>query len=291
MALNQVYNGSSIEQVLQLLEEYKSEAKVIAGGTDIIIALRNSKISPKILIDIAKIEELRKIQAIDNKIVIGAAVTYTQIVESDLFRESLYGLYKACKMVGSPQIRNKGTIGGNIANASPAADSIPPLIALGAILKIASIKGTREVLLEDYFSDRTIHGIKEDELLISVEFENPKDDQILSFGKLGLRKALAISRITVSTLIGLDHEFNIENIRVASGSIGKYPMREPDVERALLGQKFNSDIIEMAVKSLQDSMDTRLKGRSTLPYKRRAVVSILEEALEDSKMFYSEVKI
>lgn len=291
MTLNQVYNGNSIEQVLELLQEFKSEAKVIAGGTDIIIALRNSKISPKVLIDIAKIEELRKIQTIDNKILIGAAVTYTQIVENELFKENLYGLYKACKMVGSPQIRNKGTIGGNIANASPAADSIPPLIALGAILKIANIKGIREVLLEDYFSDKNVYGIKDDELLISVEFEKPKDNQILSFGKLGLRKALAISRITVSTFIGLDHEFNIENIRIASGSIGKYPMREPDVEKALLGQKFNHDIIDLAVKSLQDSMDTRLKGRSTLPYKRRAVVSILEEALEDSKMFYTEVKI
>lgn len=291
MTLNKVYNGNSIEQVLELLQEFKSEAKVIAGGTDIIIALRNSKISPKVLIDIAKIEELRKIQTIDNKILIGAAVTYTQIVENELFKENLYGLYKACKMVGSPQIRNKGTIGGNIANASPAADSIPPLIALGAILKIANIKGIREVLLEDYFSDKNVYGIKDDELLISVEFEKPKDNQILSFGKLGLRKALAISRITVSTFIGLDHEFNIENIRIASGSIGKYPMREPDVEKALLGQKFNHDIIDLAVKSLQDSMDTRLKGRSTLPYKRRAVVSILEEALEDSKMFYTEVKI
>lgn len=291
MTLNQVYNGNSIEQVLELLQEFKSEAKVIAGGTDIIIALRNSKISPKVLIDIAKIEELRKIQTIDNKILIGAAVTYTQIVENELFKENLYGLYKACKMVGSPQIRNKGTIGGNIANASPAADSIPPLIALGAILKIANIKGIREVLLEDYFSDKNVYGIKDDELLISVEFEKPKDNQILSFGKLGLRKALAISRITVSTFIGLDHEFNIENIRIASGSIGKYPMREPDVEKALLGQKFNHDIIDLAVKSLQDSMDTRLKGRSTLPYKRRAVVSILEEALEDCKMFYTEVKI
>lgn len=291
MTLNKVYNGNSIEQVLELLQEFKSEAKVIAGGTDIIIALRNSKISPKVLIDIAKIEELRKIQTIDNKILIGAAVTYTQIVENELFKENLYGLYKACKMVGSPQIRNKGTIGGNIANASPAADSIPPLIALGAILKIANIKGIREVLLEDYFSDKNVYGIKDDELLISVEFEKPKDNQILSFGKLGLRKALAISRITVSTFIGLDHEFNIENIRIASGSIGKYPMREPDVEKALLGQKFNHDIIDLAVKSLQDSMDTRLKGRSTLPYKRRAVVSILEEALEDCKMFYTEVKI
>lgn len=282
MALDQVINGCSVEEVIELLAKYNKEAKLIAGGTDIIIALKNSKITPKVLIDISKIEDLRTIQIINNKIVIGAAVTYTQIIENDLFKKNLYGFYKSCRLVGSPQIRNKGTIGGNIANASPAADSIPPLIALGATIKIGSSRGVREVLLEEYFSDRKNLGIKDDELLISIEFEKPLENQILSFGKLGLRKALAISRITVSTLIGIDDKLNISSIRVASGSIGKYPMREVSVEKALLGLSFNSSVIELAVKSLQDSMDERLAGRSTLPYKRRAVVSILEEALNDS---------
>ena len=282
MALDQVINGSTVEEVIELLAKYNTEAKLIAGGTDIIIALKNSKISPKVLIDISKIEDLRTIKIIDNKIVIGSAVTYTQIIENDLFKGNLYGFYKSCRLVGSPQIRNKGTIGGNIANASPAADSIPPLIALGATIKIGSSRGVRELLLEEYFSDSKNLGIKDDELLISTQFEKPLENQILSFGKLGLRKALAISRITVSTLIGTDDELNISSVRVASGSIGKYPMREVDVENALLGLAFNPEIMEIAVKSLQESMDKRLAGRSTLPYKRRAVVSILEEALNDS---------
>jgi len=289
MTLNKVFNGSSIDEVIQLLDKYNKDAKVIAGGTDIIIALKNSKISPKVLIDIGKIKDLKKIENIDNKIIIGSAVTFTQIIENEIFNDNLYGLYKSCRMVGSPQIRNKGTIGGNIANASPAADSIPPLIALGAKLKIMSKRGIREVLIEDYFSDRSTLGIKEDELLISIEFEKPEENQILSFAKLGLRKALAISRITASTLIGVDEEFKINYIKVASGSIGKYPMREYDVEIELLGKKFNSDIIDIATNSIQNSMDRRLAGRSTLPYKRRAIVSVLEEALKDCMSYYSGV--
>lgn len=288
MALDQVINGISVEEVIELLAKYNKEAKLIAGGTDIIIALKNSKITPKVLIDISKIEDLRTIQIINNKIVIGAAVTYTQIIENDLFKKNIYGFYKSCRLVGSPQIRNKGTIGGNIANASPAADSIPPLIALGATLKIASSRGVRKVLLADYFSDRDTFGVKSDELLISVEFDKPKNNQILSFAKLGLRKALAISRITISILIGIDENLNIESVRVASGSIGKYPMREVEVEKAILGQPFDSDIIKVAINSLQASMDERLTGRSTLTYKRRAVVSIIEEALNDILNF--EVK-
>lgn len=192
-------------------------------------------------------------------------------------------------MVGSPQIRNKGTIGGNVANASPAADSIPPLIALGSELKIASTRGERSVNVEDYFSNNDVYGLKENELLIGIEFDKIKENEILSFSKLGLRKALAISRITLSMLIGLDNEQRIENIRVASGSIGKYPMREIDVEKALLGRKINDDTSKLAIMALHKSMDQRLKGRSTYPYKRRAVISLMEEVIKDSKCYFKEV--
>ncbi len=289
MTLHWAYNVSSIEQVLALLEKHKGKAKIIAGGTDIIIHLREEKISPEILIDISKIEKLKKIECEGNRIKIGSAVTYTQIVEDKLFRDNLYGLYKSCKMVGSPQIRNKGTIGGNVANASPAADSIPPLIALGSELKIASTRGERSVNVEDYFSNNAVYGLKENELLIGIEFDKIKENEILSFSKLGLRKALAISRITLSMLIGLDNEQRIENIRVASGSIGKYPMREIDVEKALLGRKINDDTSKLAIMALHKSMDQRLKGRSTYPYKRRAVISLMEEVIEDSKCYFKEV--
>ena len=289
MTLHWAYNGSSIEQVLELLEKHKGKAKIIAGGTDIIIHLREEKISPEILIDISKIEKLKKIECEENRIKIGSAVTYTQIVEDKLFRDNLYGLYKSCKMVGSPQIRNKGTIGGNVANASPAADSIPPLIALGSELKIASTRGERSVNVEDYFSNNAVYGLKENELLIGIEFDKIKENEILSFSKLGLRKALAISRITLSMLIGLDNEQRIENIRVASGSIGKYPMREIDVEKALLGRKINDDTSKLAIMALHKSMDQRLKGRSTYPYKRRAVISLMEEVIKDSKCYFKEV--
>ena len=291
MTLNQVFNCSTTVQALELLEKYNKDAKIIAGGTDIIIALRNKKISPKVLIDIAKLEDLKKIYTKDNKIVIGAAATYTQILENELFKDNLYGLYKACRLVGSPQIRNKGTIGGNIANASPAADSIPPLIALGAKVNMMSTRGVRKVALEDYFSDIDTHGVKEDELILNIEFERPKDNEILSFSKLGLRKALAISRITLSTLIETDDTKKICKIKATSGSIGKYPMRELDLEKALLGKSLDLDIIEVGINALQSSMDQRLQGRSTLAYKRRAVESILEEALKESISYCLEVRI
>ncbi len=290
MTLNQVYNGDSIENVLELLKEYGSDSKLIAGGTDLIVAMKEGRLAPKVLIDISKIEELKGISLINDEYEIGAATTYTQVIESELFNKNIYGLIKACKMVASPQIRNKGTLGGNIANAAPAADSIPPLIALGAMLKIGSTKGYREVSVDDFFKNYKEYGLKDDELLISIRFKKPKDNQILSFSKLGLRKALAISRATISILMEIK-DGKVNDIKVASGSIGLYPMRELEVENSLIGKMIDDKILEFAVNSLQQSMDIRLEGRSTLPYKRRAVVSLLEEALSEINMHYSEVRI
>ena len=158
-------------------------------------------------------------------------------------------------MVGSPQIRNKGTIGGNIANGSPAADSVTPLIALGGIVTLKSIEGTREVLLEDYY----YNPIKEKELLINIRFKRPKDNQILTFAKLGLRKALAISRLTLSSFIEFDDNNTISFIRVASGALAKFPMREKELEDYLLGKILEKETIEGAIEALRNSMTKDLK--------------------------------
>ncbi len=278
MTLEKVYNCKSIEEATGLLGKYKGDAKLIAGGTDIIIALRSEKISPKVLIDIAKVKELKKIEDDGEYITLGAGVTFTEIVENPLFQGNLHGLYKACRMVGSPQIRNKGTIGGNIANGSAAADSIPPLIALGSTVKLLSIEGVREISLEDYYTN----PIKENELITEIKFKKPKENQILAFAKLGLRKALAISRLTTSALVEFDNDEIVKSIRVASGALGKYPMREMEVENYLIGKKIEEETIEGAINALQSSMDERLKGRSTLPYKRVAVSGILKETLESA---------
>lgn len=285
MTLNQVYNVDNINEVIEILGNFGKDAKIIAGGTDIVIALKNEKISPKVLIDITKIKDLKDIEDEGEYITLGSGVTFAEVVENPLFQGNLQGLYRACRMVGSPQIRHKGTIGGNIANGSAAADSIPPLIALGSMVKLVSIEGEREILLEDYYDDQA----RDNEIITSIRFKKPRENEILTFAKLGLRKALAISRLTTSVLIGYDHENTIVSIRAASGALGKYPMREIEVENYLLGKKINNETIEGAIESIQNSMDERLKGRSTLPYKRIAVAGILRETLELAAETGSEV--
>jgi carbon-monoxide dehydrogenase medium subunit/xanthine dehydrogenase FAD-binding subunit len=271
-----VHQGKNIEDVLCYLTKHEN-CKIIAGGTDLIIQMREKKISPGALIDISSIQELKEIKEEDDFIEIGAAVTFADIVESPVFDGRLYGLKKACKLVGSPQIRNMGTIGGNIINGSPAADSVPPLLCLNSILVFRSLKGLREVKLEDYFKYKDQVGIREDEVLTAIRFRRPEG--YLNFAKLGLRKALAISRISMAAMVYLDEEGRIRDIAIASGSLGKYPMRERRVEEYLLGKELNERTIDEGLEVLIKATDERLMGRSTYPYKRRAVESLFREVL------------
>lgn len=277
MSIKEAFNPKDVREVIELLAKYGSEAKLIAGGTDIVIELKNEKISPSVLIDISKLEEIKNIGEDGNYIVLGAGVTFTQIVESDLFKSNLRGFNKACRMVGSPQIRNKGTIGGNIAHGAAAADAAPPLICLESTVVLESLKGKREISLEKYYMD----PIRYDELLTSIRFKKPSEKQILTFSKLGLRKALAISRLTNSVMIELDDEKKIKSARAASGALAKTPVREHDVEDYLLGKSIDDDTIEGATEVLKASMESRLKGRSTLPYKSEAIRTTVREALEE----------
>ncbi|NLW40711.1 MAG: xanthine dehydrogenase family protein subunit M [Tissierellia bacterium] len=274
----QVHKGQTLDEVVRLLDQYKDRGKLIAGGTDLIIAMRNKKINIDALIDISTIAELQGVRDVGEYISIGAATTFTQLMESPLLEENLYGLKKASRQVGSPQIRNKGTIGGNIANGSPAADSVPPLLCLDSQLILMSTRGERSISLKDYYEKDM--KIEEDEIIREIQFKKPKFNQVLTFSKLGLRKALAISRLSIAILLELDGD-KVKTIRVASGSLGRYPLREYRVEEFLIGKEIREEVIDEAILVLKEAMDERLKGRPTLPYKRRAVEWAFKDAIEE----------
>lgn len=278
MSVKKAYIARNIEEVLDILNKEKEKAKILAGGTDVLVKIRNKAIEPEILIDITKIKELRFIKEENGFIEIGAASTFTDIVKSEIFENNLYGFKKACKLVGSPQIRNKGTIGGNIINGSSAADSIPPLLCLEAVLVYRSKDSEREVSLEEFYTDKENKNIRQNELLTEIRFKRPEGR--LSFSKLGLRKALAIARISNSILLKVE-EGKIVDAKVASGALGLYPLRERTVEDYLIGKSFDNEVKEEAFKLLQEAMRERLEGRSTFPYKKVAVEHTFKEALEE----------
>lgn len=289
MSIKYGYKPTTVAEAVELLDKHKEKAKIIAGGTDLVIDIKNHKVSFEALIDVSDIKEMSFINVKGDMIEIGAATTFTEIVESKLLGGRLTGLKDAAHSVGSPQIRNKGTIGGNICNGSPAADIVPPLLALDAVAVIKNKDGQKEVLVEKLFLDKGKVDIKDEEILVSVKFKNLKDTQVLSFSKLGLRKALAISRICTSVFAEFDKDNACKEIKIANGSLGKYGMREREIEEFFKGKKLTEEVIEEGVKLMQSQVAERLAGRSTVEFKSAAAKGILRNALNNAINLYQEI--
>ncbi|SDY88200.1 purine hydroxylase gamma subunit apoprotein [Proteiniborus ethanoligenes] len=279
MSIKYAYKPKTIGEAVELLDKHKGQGKLIAGGTDLVIEIKNGTVNFEALIDISDIKEMSFIKAEEDMIEIGGATTFTEIVKSDLFQDRLVGLREAAYSVGSPQIRNKGTIGGNICNGSPAADIVPPLLALDAVAKIKSKSGEREVLVEKLFLDKGQVDIKDNEILVSVKFKAPKKNEMLSFSKLGLRKALAISRICTSVFAEINEDETLKEIKIANGSLGRYGMREREVEEFFKGKKLTEEVIQEGIQHMQNQVAQRLAGRSTVGFKSVAVKGVLRDAL------------
>lgn len=272
------FKAQTLNDALELLDEYKDNAKLIAGGTDIVIELKNKEISPEVIIDISDTAEIREIKEEDGYYRVGAGVRFSEIVNSELFDEKMSGLVEAARSVGSPQIRNTGTIGGNICNGSPAADTVPPLLSLGATAIIAFKSGEREIPLRDMFLDKGSVDLKPGEMLKEVVFKRPSKGEVVTFSKLGLRKALAISRICTSVYLKTEGSKIVE-ARIGNGALGKYGMREDEVESKLKGKSLSEETIEESVLDMEKAVKERLAGRSSVGFKGEAVKGIYRDAL------------
>ena len=281
MSLKSVFNVSSLKEALDLLNSYKEKAKIISGGTDIVIELKEGKISPEALIDISSLKDLRFIEENENYVEIGACTTFTDLWTNSIIDREFKGLAKAAHLVGSPQIRNKGTIGGNIANGSPAADTAPPLLALDSTCIIKSLNGERQVKLKDMYSGKGIVNIEPYEILYSIKINKKGKNAGVGFSKLGLRNALAISRLSVAVSLILNNGI-CEEFKVGSGSLSRYPEKEDILESMFVGKEINSEIIKKAADKFSDHIKERLDGRGTCEFKSEAVKGCFTNAVNEA---------
>ncbi|QEK13161.1 xanthine dehydrogenase family protein subunit M [Crassaminicella thermophila] len=270
---------STLEEGLEILERYGENIRILAGGTDLIIDLRKNKDDRNIIMDIGKIEELKFINVNNDLIMIGAGTRFIDILENQTIKNKVYCLWKACKQIGSPQIRNMATIGGNICNASAAADAIPPLLALDSKLLIIGKGKKRWIPLKEFYIGKV--NICKDEILYGIQFKIPKESEGTSFEKLGLRKALAISRISCAVYISLKENI-IKDIKIATGALGKYPQREFKIEDILKDKRVSNALLEEAKDKISIIVKERLKGRSSMEFKKEAVKGLFLKAFEDA---------
>jgi CO/xanthine dehydrogenase FAD-binding subunit len=273
------HKPKNISEVTKLLNTFKDSAQIIAGGTDILVEARYHQQNLKEhWIDISRIAELKQIKDTNGQISIGPAVTHSDVVFSDLIKKHAPLLAEACRVIGSLQIRNRGTIGGNICNASPCADSIPALIVLDAQMVIVSANGERIAPATDFFIKPYQTILNPGSWLKEIRFQKMKPEVVYSFLKLGRRNALAISRMNFAVMMKITNN-TIDSIRLAPGSVYPTWKRVIEAEEFLKGKLVSKEIFNEAGRIVADSMIKTSGRRWSTPYKEPVVAALTARAL------------
>ncbi len=254
------YSVAHIEEAVNILAENPTKSRIIAGGTDLMLEMeRGVRKGIETLIDISRVPCLAEIVIDEDEVIhLGPMVTHNHCVASKLVVERLFPLARAAWEVGAPQIRNRGTIAGNLITASPANDTITPLMALGAQLRLASIRGERIVPIEKFYSGVRKTVMEPDEILVDIAIPALKSNQRGMFYKLGLRKAQAISVVNAAVILTMngnadDGDLLIEQAVVTLGSVAPTIIHALDAEKCLVGQNLTEEVIIKASALAKDA--------------------------------------
>ncbi len=265
-------NATKIEDVIKALSKQGERARIIAGGTDLILELeRGIRKGIDTIIDVTRIPQLDQIVMDENNVIhLGPLVTHNHCVESKLIRELAYPLARAAWEVGAPQIRNRGTVAGNIITASPANDTITPLMALGASVTLQSMDGTRTIPLRDFYTGVRKTRMRPDEMLVDISFPAMKSSQRGMFIKLALRRAQAISVINVTVLLGFDSD-SIQTASITLGAVAPTIIHASEAEVYLVGKQLTDDVIEQAARLTMQASRPIDDIRGSAAYRREMV--------------------
>jgi CO/xanthine dehydrogenase FAD-binding subunit len=280
--MTDVYSPGSLDETYALLAEHGAWAKVIAGGTDLMVLINARQLETREFVDIWALNELRGITEEAQTIRIGALTSYTQIINSPVCRTSLPSLVAASRTVGAIQIQNRGTIGGNIVNASPAGDTLPVLAAFDAELEIGSVRGSRRIAFNGFYTGYRQTNLEPDELLVAVRLPKLREDERDFFAKVGTRRAQAISKTVMGAKIRLTADA-IESVEIGIGSVAPTVIRARGTEQLLTGQKLTDQLIGQARESVADEISPITDLRSTAHYRRVVTGNVLARFLRACK--------
>jgi carbon-monoxide dehydrogenase medium subunit len=271
----------TLDEALRLLADHQAEARLIAGGTDLIIEMDRGQRTPKTIIDISRIPNLDTIvQDEARHIHLGPLVTHNQVVGSQLCIDRAFPLVKACWEVGAPQIRNRGTVAGNLVTASPANDTITPLWALDARVTLQSIRGSRTLPFTEFFQGVRQTALEPDEMVVDIIFPAMENFQIGTFLKLGLRRAQAISVVNVAVVLTMLAD-TVTQARITLGSVAPTIVRAENAERFLTGKVLRPDVRQHAAELAAQTITPIADIRGSAEYRRYMTAVLTRHALEE----------
>jgi len=271
--------AGSVPEVLSLLAEHQSAARIIAGGTDLLLELeRGKRPNVRVLIDITRIPGLDTISRVGDMLRLGPLVNYNHVVAHPLIRERALLLAQAAWEVGAPQIRNRATVAGNLITGSSANDTITPLLALGAEVVLSSVEGERTVPLSAFYTGLRATVMRPDEMLTAIHFPLLAENERGTFIKLGLRRAQAISVNNVAVVVRMEGDI-VTRASIALGSVAPTVIRVPGAEAALVGQPLTEETIRSAARIAAATPTPITDVRGTAEYRVEMIKVLVARAL------------
>ena len=271
-----------IEKALEILSRYREEIKVIAGGTDLLIQYYDRLYEVGTWLDLKNIKELKDIRINKNQMEIGAMVTHTQLEKSEDIKKYFPILSQAAADIGSPQIRNRGTIGGNIVNASPAGDLLAPLMAYDAQFKLLSFQKEALISAEEFFIGPKKTILEPAQLLTGIILPLPSERTFGCWIKIGKRKALIIATITLALVVEIaEDNKTVKDVRTCLGSVAPTPIEIKEVKEKMIGKNFNQLDFNQLGQIVEDKISPIDDIRGTREYRKDVAKNIMINALEE----------
>ena len=263
----------SLPGVLKLMEAENTACKVLAGGTDLILQMKQGLVNPTSVLDVKGVPELNGLEWNDKDgLSIGAAVPISRLLAFTELPNEFDILHQACSLIGSTQIKNRGTVGGNICNAAPSADSAPPLLCLEAEVVLSSHRGDRTIPLEDFFLAPGKTALAPDELLVKIEIRTPPVPSAGCYLRHTTREEMDIAVAGVASFLTLSPQTGqLRSARIALGAVAPTPIRVPEAEALLEGKKITEAVIEETAKKAAEAADPVSDIRASSEYRRELV--------------------
>ena len=277
------HEPTTLEEACQIMGDLKESARPIAGGTDLLVSMKKGQISPDSVVSLGKLKELKDVSWSGDLFRIGACRTVARLSDSSEIAAWFGALATGAGLLGSPLIRNLATIGGNLVTARPAADLPPPLMAYEASVLLKSHSAERRVPLDQFFVGPGLTVMKPDEIMTEVQIERPPARSGSSYIKLGTRKALEISIVSVAAFAALDERNGtLSAARIVLGAVAPTPLRAGAAERLLLGEKPADRLFQAAAKAAATDSLPIDDFRGSASYRRAMVAVLTERALKEA---------